>query len=87
VEKGADDSERTSNGQTALHRAAENGHGAVVLLLLERGAVVLLLLERRADIDAKRFNGLDGGALGGLERAQGSGAVVAGARGRRRRVG
>jgi ankyrin repeat domain-containing protein 50 len=47
LEKGADVTARDDGGMTALHLAAENGHGAVITLLLEKGA----------DVTAKSNNG------------------------------
>jgi ankyrin repeat protein len=63
----ADINAKDNDGRTALHLAAENGHEAVVQLLLmhmvdvdvkdndENGyeAEVLLLLEYKVDVDAK----------------------------------
>lgn len=40
LEKGADVDAKTKHGETALQRAAENGHAAVARLLLDRGAEV-----------------------------------------------
>lgn len=40
LEKEADVNAKDESGQTALHKAATNGHKAVALLLLEKGAGV-----------------------------------------------
>ena len=71
LEHGADVDAKDTDGGTALRRAAENGHEAVVRLLLEHVA----------DVDAEGTNGGTALYQGGLEWARGGGATAAGAQG------